>query len=136
MTTTTTNATLTLSAIDQIGLGCTDLDAAQRFYSDVLGLPLADDIPSMAKLFACGGVNLIVFKGETVPPGSIVYFKVEGVAGRIQEAVERLKAAGVKIEKEPQCIAKNWHGNDVYLAFFKDPFGNMLALKSDVPTSS
>ena len=28
---TLTNTTLSLSAIDQIGLGCTDLDAAQRF---------------------------------------------------------------------------------------------------------
>jgi catechol 2,3-dioxygenase-like lactoylglutathione lyase family enzyme len=125
--------TLQLSAIDQIGLGCTDLDVAQRFYCDVLGLTLAGDIPGMAKLFGCGGVNLIVFKADTVPPASIVYFKVEGVAGRIQEATERLKAAGVKIEKEPQCIAKNWQGKDVYLAFFRDPFGNMLALKSDVP---
>ena len=133
---TLTNTKLSLFAIDQIGLGCTDLDAAQRFYCDILGLTLADDIPGMAKLFACGGVNRIVVKGDTVPPGSIVYFKVQGVAGRIQDAVERLKAAGVHIEKEPQCIAKNWHGNDVYLAFFKDPFGNMLALKSDVPAGS
>jgi len=125
--------TLQLTTIDQIGLGCTDLDAAQRFYCDVLGLTFAGDIPGMAKLFGCGGVNLIVFKSDTVPPASIVYFKVAGVAGQIQEATERLKAAGVTIEKEPQCIAKNWYGKDVYLAFFRDPFGNMLALKSDVP---
>jgi catechol 2,3-dioxygenase-like lactoylglutathione lyase family enzyme len=130
------NSNLALSAIDQIGLGCTDLAEAQRFYCGVLGLTLADDIPGMAKLFNCAGVNLIVFKGDTVPPSSIVYFKVEGVAGRIQEAAEQLKAAGVTIEKEPQCIAKNWHGTDVYLAFFRDPFGNMLALKSAVPATS
>jgi catechol 2,3-dioxygenase-like lactoylglutathione lyase family enzyme len=129
---TTTNPTLELCAIDQIGLGCTDLDEAQRFYCDVLGLPLFDDVPGMAKLFDCDGVNLIVFKGESVAPGSIIYFKVEGVPGRIQDAIAKLKAANVKIEKEPQCIAKNWHGRDVWLAFFRDPFGNLLSLKSDV----
>jgi catechol 2,3-dioxygenase-like lactoylglutathione lyase family enzyme len=89
------NSALQLSAIDQIGLGCTDLDAAQRFYCDVLGLTLAGDIPGMAKLFGCGRVNLIVFKDDSVPPASIVYFRIEGAAGRIEEATARLKSAGV-----------------------------------------
>jgi len=133
MTTTTTNTTLSLSAIDQIGLTCTDLDAAQRFYCDVLGLTLADDVPGMARLFGCNGVNLILFKADSVAPASIVYFKVDGTPGAIAQNVERLKHAGVRIEKEPQCIAKGWHGHDVWLAFFRDPFGNLLALKSDVP---
>ena len=119
--------------IDQIGLSCTDLDGAEHFYCDVLGLTLADDIPGMAKLFGCDGVNIIMFKGETVAPASVIYFKVEGIAGKIQERVEQLKARGVKIEQDAQCIAPNWHGKDVYLAFFRDPFGNLLAFKSDVP---
>jgi catechol 2,3-dioxygenase-like lactoylglutathione lyase family enzyme len=131
----TTDSALDLKGIDQVGLSCTDLDAAQRFYCDVLGLALFEDVPGMAKLFGCTGVNLIVFKGETVTPASIIYFKVEGIAGRIQSAVASLKAAGVKIEKEPQCVAKNWNGRDVWLAFFRDPFGNMLSLKSDLPVT-
>ena len=114
-------------------MSCTDLDAAQKFYCDVLGLTLVDEIPGMAKLFGCEGVNIIMFKGETIAPASVIYFKVEGAAGRIQEKVEQLKEAGVKIEQEAKCIAPNWHGNDVYLAFFRDPFGNLLGLKSDVP---
>jgi len=127
------NHALGLSAIDQVALGCTDLNEAERFYREVLGLPLADEVPGMAKLFGCAGTNLIVFKGETVAPASIVYFRIEGVAGRIEDAVAKLKAANVTIEKEPQCVARNWHGRDVWLAFFRDPFGNMLGLKSDVP---
>ncbi|HTL28669.1 MAG TPA: VOC family protein [Tepidisphaeraceae bacterium] len=119
--------------IDQIGLSCTDLDSAERFYCDVLGLTLADDIPGMAKVFGCDGVNIIMFKAEKIAPASVIYFKVEGVAGRIQERVEQLKSRGVKIEQEAQCIAPNWQGKDVYLGFFRDPFGNLLGLKSDVP---
>lgn len=129
---TTAQATLGLAAIDQIGLACTDLDKAERFYRGVLGLTLAGDIPGMAKLFGCGGVNLIVFKRDAVAPASIIYFRVEGLPGRIQETVELLRGAGVTID-EPQCIARNWHGHDVWLAFFRDPFGNVLSLKSDVP---
>jgi catechol 2,3-dioxygenase-like lactoylglutathione lyase family enzyme len=122
--------------IDQIGLSCTDLDVAQKFYCDTLGLTLADEIPGMAKLFGCDGVNIILFKAETIAPASVIYFKVEGVPGKIQEMVEELKQAGVKIEQEAKCIAPNWHGKDVYLAFFRDSFENLLGLKSDVPSTS
>jgi len=131
--TTTTTYTLGLSAIDQIGLTCTDLDEAQRFYCDVLGLTLADDVTRMAKLFGCNGVNLILFKADSMAPASVVYFEVDGKSGAIEAKVDQLPQAGVEVEKEPQCIAKDWHGHDMWLAFFRDPFSNLLALKSDVP---
>lgn len=131
MTTQTTD-TLGLSAIDQIGLSCTDLDEAQRFYCDVLGLRYGGEAGPSMKFFDCAGVNIIMFKGDTVSPGSVIYFRVEGEAGMIQRKIEMLKERGVKIESEPRCIANNWHGYDVWLAFFRDPFGNLLSLKSDV----
>src|ERR1700722_14682636 len=70
---------------------------------------------------------------EKVAPASIFYFKVEGVPGKIQEKVADLRAAGVDVNGDAHVIARNWHGADVWLGFFKDPFGNPLALKSDVP---
>jgi catechol 2,3-dioxygenase-like lactoylglutathione lyase family enzyme len=133
MTTPTNN--LGLSAIDQIGLSCTDLDEAQRFYCGVLGLRYAGEAPPMMKFFDCAGVNIIMFKGETVAPGSVIYFRVEGKPGLIAEKIQTLKSLGVKVEGEPRCITQNWHGHDVWLAFFRDPFGNLLALKSDVPVT-
>jgi catechol 2,3-dioxygenase-like lactoylglutathione lyase family enzyme len=135
MTTATTPASanhLGLSAIDQIGLSCTDLDVAQNFYCNVLGLRYGGEIPGTAKFFDCNGVNLIMFKADKVPPNSVIYFKVEGVAGRIEQKVRQLRDAGVKIDEDARRIAENWHGYDVWLAFFRDPFGNLLSLKSDV----
>lgn len=129
-------ASLGLSALDQVGLSCTDLDAARRFYCDTLGLRDAGEIPNTARLFDCAGVNLIVFKSPQPSPASILYFKVPGTPGLIQAKTAALRAAGVEILQDPQCIARNWHGHDVYLAFFKDPFGNTLALKSDVPAQT
>lgn len=134
-TTTITKRSLNLGPIDQIGLSCTDLDEAQRFYCDMLGLRLAGEGLPVMKFFAADGVNIVMFKGESVPPNSVIYFRVPGVAGVIEEHVAMLKSRGVKVESDAHVIARNWNGCDVWLAFFRDPFGNLLALKSDVPVT-
>src|SRR4051812_19628585 len=75
MTTTQANNTSTgLAGIDQIGLSCTDLDQAQRFYCDVLGLRYGGEAPPTMKFFDCAGVNIIMFKTDKVTPGSVIYF--------------------------------------------------------------
>ena len=132
---TITKRSLNLGPIDQIGLSCTDLDEAQRFYCDLLGLHLAGEALPVMKLFAANGVHIVLFKVDSVPPNSIIYFRVPGVAGAIEENVAMMKSRGVKIESDAHVIARNWNGCDVWLAFFRDPFGNLLALKSDVPTT-
>ena len=133
-TTTISKRSLNLGPIDQIGLSCTDLDDAQRFYCDLLGLRLAGEALPTMKFFAADGVNLVMFKGDAVGPNSVIYFRVSGVPGAIEENVAMLKSRGVKVESDAHVIARNWNGCDVWLAFFRDPFGNLLALKSDVPT--
>ena len=130
-----TTESLQLGPIDQIGLSCTDLDEAERFYRDVLGLRSGGDVPGVMKFFEAGGVNLVLFKSESVPPNSILYFRVPPEAGAIERKVAQLKSRGVKVESDPHVIARNWNGRDVWLAFFRDPFGNLLALKSDVPAA-
>jgi catechol 2,3-dioxygenase-like lactoylglutathione lyase family enzyme len=127
---------LKLGPIDQIGLSCTNLDEAERFYSGVLGLRLSGDVPGVMKFFACDGVNIVLFKGDSVPPNSIVYFRVQGEPGLIETKVALLKSSGAKVESDPHVIARNWNGFDVWLAFFRDPFGNLLALKSDLPAGA
>jgi catechol 2,3-dioxygenase-like lactoylglutathione lyase family enzyme len=129
-----TKQTLKLGPIDQIGLTCTNLDEAQKFYCDVLGLRLAGDVPGTMKFFDCDGVNIVMFKGDSVPPNSCIYFSVPGEPGLIDRQVTLLKSHGVKVESDPHVIARNWNGFDVWLAFFRDPFGNLLSLKSNVPT--
>jgi catechol 2,3-dioxygenase-like lactoylglutathione lyase family enzyme len=132
-TTTISKRSLNLGPIDQIGLSCTDLDDAQRFYCDLLGLRLAGEALPAMKFFAADGVNIVMFKGDSVGPNSVIYFRVPGDAGVIEEHVAMLKSRGVKVESDAHVIARNWNGCDVWLAFFRDPFGNLLALKSDVP---
>jgi len=128
-----TDESLGLQAIDQIGLTCTDLDAAKRFYCDVLGLQLSGDVPGVMMFFACDGVNIVMFRSDNVTPNSIIYFRVPPTPGRVEAAVATLKSKGVCVESDAHVIVRNWNGCDIWVAFFRDPFGNLLALKSDVP---
>jgi methylmalonyl-CoA/ethylmalonyl-CoA epimerase len=131
-----TDQSLKLGPIDQIGLSCTDLAAAEKFYCGVLGLRLSGDAPNTMKFFDCDGVNIIMFKGDKPTPNSCIYFRVPGEAGMIQSKVTLLKSHGVHVESEAHIIVRNWNGHDVWLAFFRDPFGNLLGLKSNVPSKT
>jgi methylmalonyl-CoA/ethylmalonyl-CoA epimerase len=121
--------------IAQILLTSADLDEAERFYGELLGLPLVDQALPVMKWFGCGGVNLLLHKDEAPKPVGYVYFAVPGEPGRIDQTYAELKSAGVDVKQPPHCIAKDWHGHDVWLAFFDDPWGNHLALISDVPVA-
>ena len=131
-----TDESLKLAAIDQIGLSCNDLEEAERFYCGVLGLQLSGDVPGVMKFFACGGVNIVMFRSDVVSPNSIIYFRVPPLSGRIERELATLTSKGVCVESDPHVIARNWKGCDVWVAFFRDTFGNLLALKCDVPVKS
>ncbi|QXD23197.1 hypothetical protein F7C95_14880 [Opitutia bacterium ISCC 51] len=85
--------------------------------------------------FDCGGVTLLIGLKEEVAPNSILYLNVGDTEASIQNAYNRLKQAGGSVGDSPHCIAKNWNGVDVWMAFFKDPSGNQLAFKVNVPAS-
>jgi catechol 2,3-dioxygenase-like lactoylglutathione lyase family enzyme len=128
-----TNESLNLGAIDQIALSCTDLDEAEHFYCEILGLRSSGEVPGVMKFFDCDGVNIVMFKTDSVQSNSVIYFRVPPELGLIERQLTLLKSKGVRVESDPHIIARNWKGRDVWMGFFRDPFGNLLALKSDVP---
>ena len=117
-----------LSTIGQIGITATDVDRAIAFYRDVLGMKLLFQVPGMG-FFDCGGVRLMLSKSEH--PGehysSIIYFKVPD----IQESYRTLSARGAPFEGEPHMIAR-MPDHELWMAFFRDPDRNLLALMSEV----
>jgi methylmalonyl-CoA/ethylmalonyl-CoA epimerase len=119
-----------LSTIGQIAITVADVPRAIAFYKDALGLKLLFQMPTMG-FFDCGGVRLMVSTSEK--PGetysSILYFKVAD----IQEAWRELMARGVTSEREPHLIAK-LPDHDLWMAFFRDPDRNVMALMSEVRT--
>ena len=115
--------------IAQIELGCTDLEAAKRYYCDGLGFPLVGEIADSI-FVRCGEVNLIVQRAASPRRGRTIYLSGDG---RVREATAALRAAGVVFTQEPRRIARQHQGVDVWLGFFEDPWGNPFGLLANMP---
>jgi methylmalonyl-CoA/ethylmalonyl-CoA epimerase len=117
-----------LSAIGQIACTVRDLNRAVLFYRDTLGLPYLFSAGNMA-FFDCAGVRLMLGTGEKPNEqyNSVLYFRTAD----IQAARRDLAARGVSFEGEPHLIAK-MPDHDLWMAFFLDTEGNLLALMSEV----
>jgi methylmalonyl-CoA/ethylmalonyl-CoA epimerase len=119
-----------IQGLQQVAQRAKDLDASIVFYRDVLELPLIAkyDPPGIA-FFDLGGTRLFLEKGET---SSLLYFRVAD----IHTTCEALRSKGVKFEHEPHMIFKDddgqfgAKGEEEWMAFFRDPSDNMLALAS------
>jgi len=123
----------TLARIGQIAINAYDVDRATAFYRDVLGLPHLFRAGQLS-FFDCGGVRLMLDRPEKPEfdhPSSVIYFQV----GDIQAAHERIRAAGAKFEDKPHVIAQ-MPKYDLWMTFFRDSEGNLLALMSEVPRPS
>jgi len=129
MASTPTSAPVGLSTIGQIALTVTDIERAIEFYRDVLGMKLLFQVPNMG-FFACDGIRLMLSGAEKPDEhyGSVIYFKVPD----IQQAHESLAQRGAPFEGAPHLIAR-MPDHELWMAFFRDPDRNLLALMSEVP---
>jgi methylmalonyl-CoA/ethylmalonyl-CoA epimerase len=122
--------TLETARIGQIAVNVKDIDRAVAFYRDRLGLRFLFTAPPNMGFFDCGGVRLMLGV-PTEPrfehPSSILYFHVDD----IQAAHAAMAAKGVTFEREPALVAK-LEKADLWLAFFQDGEGNVMALMSEV----
>ena len=119
-----------ISRLGQIAINAHDTARATAFYRDVLGLPLLFTAGNLA-FFDCGGVRLMLTppeKPEFDHPGSILYFNVPDITA----AYGRMLASGVRFQDEPHLIA-SMPNHGLWMTFFHDTEGNLLALMSEVP---
>jgi methylmalonyl-CoA/ethylmalonyl-CoA epimerase len=118
-----------LSRIGQIAINAHDVDRATAFYRDVLELPYLFRAGQLS-FFDCGGVRLMLDASPAPAEhrGSIIYFKVPDA----NIAHDGLVAAGVIFERDPQLVAKMPEsGTEVWMAFFRDPDRNLLAIMAE-----
>ncbi|MES0067351.1 VOC family protein [Mesorhizobium sp. M0074] len=126
---------MTPSAILESALYVTDLAAAERFYSGVLGLDLLGKVDGRHLFFRCGDSVLLMFNAEAtkVPPPADAKLKVppHGAVGQghlcfaassdeIPRWKAHLEAKKIAIESEfewPQG------GHSIYI---RDPSGNSI----------
>ena len=121
-----------LSTIGQIGITVQDVDRAVTFYRDTLGLRFLFQAPNMA-FFDCGGIRLMMgpSEGGQRSFSSIIYYKVND----IHAAAEQLTSRGVAFERPPHFVAK-MPEHDLWMAFFRDPDENLLALMCEIRDSA
>lgn len=117
--------------VTQVAMTVADVPRAVEFYRDAVGLPQLPIPagPSMA-FFMMGDVRLMIAQPEpgfTPGAGTVVYLKVDQIA----DAVTVMKARGVEFVRDAHLIAK-LPDREVWLADFRDPSGNPLALMSEV----
>jgi methylmalonyl-CoA/ethylmalonyl-CoA epimerase len=128
-----TDVNFGLGPIGQIALTVTDTERAIEFYRDKLGMRFLFQFPGLA-FFDCGGVRLMLSNpdrpNEETISGSVIYFKVAD----IQVAAHALASRGVIFEQEPHLIAR-LPDHDLWMAFFRDPDRNLLALMCEVRAS-
>ena len=119
-----------LGRIGQIAVPVSDIEKAITFYRDTLGMKFLFQAPPGLGFFDCSGVRLMLdapAKAQSENFSSIIYYKVEDISSAFKSLLER----GVAFEAEPHLIAK-LPGHELWMAFFRDPDKNLLALMSEV----
>jgi methylmalonyl-CoA/ethylmalonyl-CoA epimerase len=127
---------LNLGHLRQIALPCSNLSRSTQFYRDTLGLELIAryDSPGLA-FFRLGGTRLLLEQSATARPSeAVLYFEVRD----IDAAYTMLKELGVQFDSAPHFIHRDDEGTfgpageEEWMAFFKDPDFNVLALASRI----
>ena len=126
---------MTPTAILESALYVRDLDAAEAFYRDVIGLPIIAKVASRHVFFRCGHGVLLLFSAEATrvppPPGARLPVPPHGTfgPGHLCFAATAEEIAGWKARLEEHGIAIEadfeWPkgGRSVY---FRDPSGNSI----------
>ena len=123
-----------VSRLGQIAMTVDDLPRAIAFYRDVLGLKFLFEAPPAMAFFDCGGVRLMLSVPEETGShagqrfGAILYYAVDD----IQQAAAALTARGVVFEQPPHIVARLPQA-DLWMAFLRDPDGQMLAIMREAP---
>ena len=123
---------LTIEGMHQVALTTTDIGRSSQFYREKLGLKqLAVIDPPGLAFFDIAGVRLSLLQDAAAEPSSsVIYFRVAD----IDAAVTVLKQKDVSLEQEPELVFKDSKGQfgeageEEWMAFFRDPDGNLLAL--------
>jgi methylmalonyl-CoA/ethylmalonyl-CoA epimerase len=124
-----TNTEFGLDGIGQIAMPVTDVERAIAFYRDVLGMRFLFQAPPGLAFFDCGGVRLMLDgpAASRAGHGSVLYYKVD----EVHAAFEALSGRGVTFEAEPHLVAE-LPDHELWMAFFRDPDRNLLALMAEV----
>lgn len=111
---------------------CSDVATAKRFYTETLGLPLAEDHGEVFAL-RTGDTLLTVYKSEfagTNKANAVVW----GAGDEVDAIAADLRGKGVTLDEYPEGFDRVEDGvhvkGDFRAIWFKDPDGNILHVHS------
>jgi predicted enzyme related to lactoylglutathione lyase len=110
------------------GFAVDDLEAAKKFYGETLGLNTSEQYGLLTLHLAGSRDTLVYPKPDHVPANyTILNFEVDDIDAAVDELVRR----GVQLEKY-DGLGQDEKGinraGGPYIAWFKDPAGNILAV--------
>ena len=112
------------------GFAAPDLAEAKQFYGETLGLKVTDlDEEVLLQLELAGGRNVLVYAKPDHAPGNytILNFPVDDIDAVVDGLTER----GVQFERYDDFDQDDkgiFRGEGPLIAWFKDPFGNILSV--------
>ena len=110
------------------GFSADDIPAAKKFYGETLGLEVSEE-NGILTLHIAGDRATLIYPKEDHTPASftILNFPVDD----IEKAVDELAEQGVEFERYhgfDQDEKGIFRGGGPYIAWFKDPAGNILSV--------
>jgi uncharacterized protein YndB with AHSA1/START domain/catechol 2,3-dioxygenase-like lactoylglutathione lyase family enzyme len=124
---------MTIDRLRQIALPVKDLERSIAFYRDVLRVDFVAQYPPGLAFFRLGRTRLLLERSAHAPAvGAVLYFDVAD----IDASHAALSARDVAFDSAPHRVFRDETGafgapgGEEWMAFFKDPDGNVLALAS------
>ena len=109
------------------GFAVDDLEAARKFYGETLGIRTSEQY-GLVTLHLAGGRDTLVYpkSGHVPATYTILNFRVDDIDAAVDELVRAASAGEVRRDG----AGRQWHqpGRRPYIAWFKDPAGNILAV--------
>lgn len=111
-----------------------DVGTARKFYEGILGFTLIDPSMAEASVYQSGKSKVLVYQSQYAGTNKATA-ATWTVGSDIDKVVQALRAKGVTFEHYDMPDLKRsgdiFVGNNMKVAWFKDPDGNILALTGE-----
>ena len=118
-----------VTGLGQIAYAVENVERTTNFLRDQVGLRFLFTAPPGLSFFDLGGVRLMIGRPQgagMVGANSVLYLNTSD----IQASHRELSANGVRFDREPTLLAR-MPDHELWMAFFRDPDGNLLALMEE-----